>query len=49
MRAFAAGILAALAAFAIASSSALADAPRSGLEGKVMRGPTQPVCVVYRM
>ena len=48
MRAFAAGILAALTVSAITISSTLASTATSGLEGKVMRGLPGPICVTYR-
>jgi hypothetical protein len=49
MHSLAAGILAALTVAAIAISSTLAGTSTSGLEGRVMRGPAQPVCVTFRM
>jgi hypothetical protein len=48
MRAFAAAVAAALAAAAITITGAPAGTSTSGLVGKVMRGPTLPVCVHYR-
>jgi hypothetical protein len=48
MRASAAGVAGALTVAAITISGASAGTSTSGLAGKVMRGPTQPVCVQYR-
>lgn len=49
MRQCARGLLVAVAVAAITISSVFAGASVSGLEGRVMRGPTLPVCVAYRM
>ncbi len=48
MRAFAAALAAALAAAAMTISWASAGTSTSGLVGKVMRGPSLPVCVHSR-
>jgi hypothetical protein len=48
MRAFAAGVAAALAAATCTITGASASPSASGLFGKVMRGPTLPVCVHVR-
>lgn len=49
MRVSAVGLLVAIAVAVSPISSVFAGTSASGLEGKVMRGPTLPVCVVYRM